>query len=310
MKMVLNELSLRHPAPDIPTARQWMSELIATIRAVKKQSSQSISLEMQYDFHATQIAPNYPLRRWRNDHEVDREERRFIKALTTKFPFSKELTQPEIQDLENNQGNYEYRCQGESAIGLGVAYLLDLLPVSLLSEPCWDCSRLTVEVTGIDDDDETIIVHASRKAHVEEHANWIQSCTQVKVRDGIDLWQCKEDLFPHLQFCDAVEKQLQTLLANDPMLQSVKRRLWELENCSTNWTSGAFDFKTFLTNATPESDSRLKQFKTKLTVDCPDGESRLFSLHVSMTPGAWRLYFSTDLGPGQLIIGYIGPKLK
>jgi hypothetical protein len=310
MEMVLNELSLRHSAPDIPTARQWMSELIATIRSVKKQSTHSISLRTQYDFHATQIAPNYPLRRWLNDQEVDREERRFIKVLATKSPFSNEVTKPEIQDLENNQGNYEYRHQGETAIGLGVASLLDLLPVSLLSEPCWDCSRLTVEVTGIDDDDETIIVHASRSSHVREHADWIQSCTQVKVRDGIDLWHCKEDLFPHLQFCNAVEKQLQTLLANDPMLRAVKRRLLDLENYSNNWSSGAFDLNTLPSKATPESDSRLKQFKKELTFDCPDGESRLFSLHVRMTPGAWRLYFYPDLGPGQLIIGYIGPKLQ
>ena len=32
LEMVLNELSLLTPAGDIQTARQWMSELISTLR--------------------------------------------------------------------------------------------------------------------------------------------------------------------------------------------------------------------------------------------------------------------------------------
>ncbi|EDX71170.1 hypothetical protein MC7420_2731 [Coleofasciculus chthonoplastes PCC 7420] len=49
--------------------------------------------------------------------------------------------------------------------------------------------------------------------------------------------------------------------------------------------------------------------KNKLTFICPDGNERIFSLHVRMTPGAWRLHFSVDLEPGKIIIGYIGSKI-
>lgn len=311
MEIVLNELSVRDPAPDIPTARQWMSDLIGTINAVQKYSAGAVSLRTQYDFHCTQIAPDYPLRRWLNDQEVDQIKRDIILTLTTNSPFSRDIDNPDIQDIENNLGDYEYSYEGKKVIGLGVAHLLNALAISFRSAACWDSSHISVDIISAEDNDEKVeIFHACRKAHVEEHANWIQSYTQVEVRKGVDLWQCKEDLFPHLQFCDAVEKQLQTLLANDRMLQSVTRRLWELENYSNNWSSGAFDLNTLPSKATPESDSRLKQFKKELTFECPDGESRLFSLHVRMTPGAWRLYFSADSGPGQLIIGYIGPKLQ
>ncbi|AFY82503.1 hypothetical protein [Oscillatoria acuminata] len=312
IEMVLNELSLRHPAPDTYTARQWMSDLIGTINAIAKYSSESVSLRTQYDFHSTQLAPNYPLFRWLNDQEVDQMKRDIILTLATNSPFSHAIDNPDIQDIENNQANSEYRYEGERAIGLGVAHLLETIAISFPSADCWDYSYISVDIIKCEDNDEdnkVEIRHASHKDHVEEHADWIKSCTQVKVRDGVDLWQCKEDLFPHLHFCNAVEKQLKTLLANAPMLQSVQRRLFELENSSNQWTSGAFDWNTLPTKATPESDSRLKQFEQALTIECPDGESRLFSLHVRMTPGAWRLYFSTDLGPGQIIIGYIGPKL-
>jgi hypothetical protein len=53
----------------------------------------------------------------------------------------------------------------------------------------------------------------------------------------------------------------------------------------------------------------LKQFQQELTFKCPDGINRTFSLHVRMTPGAWRLYFLIELGLGKIIIGYIGSKI-
>ena len=60
---------------------------------------------------------------------------------------------------------------------------------------------------------------------------------------------------------------------------------------------------------TPESDSRIQQFRQQLTIKCPDNKERLLNLHLRMTPSAWRLYFSEDLGLGKIIIGYIGLKL-
>lgn len=310
--MVLNELSLRHPAPDIYTARQWMSDLIGTINAVAKYSSESVFMRTQYDFHSTQLAPHYPLGRWLNDQEVDQMKRDIILTLATNSPFSRDVDNPDIQDLENNQANYEYRYEGERAIGLGVAYLLNALAISFPSADCWDCSYISVDIIKCennDEDNKVEIRHTSHKDHVEEHADWIKSCTQVQVRDGVDLWQRKEDLFPHLNFCNAVEKQLKTLLANDPMVKAVKERLDDLENYSKQWTSGPFKREALL-NVDPESVSRLQQFKKELTFDCPDGESRLFSWHFRRTPGDWRLYFFPDLGTRQIIIGYIGRKFK
>lgn len=54
LDIVLNELSLETPAPDQLVARQWMSNLVQTVRAVKAQtkSPQSV-LRAQYDFHST-----------------------------------------------------------------------------------------------------------------------------------------------------------------------------------------------------------------------------------------------------------------
>jgi hypothetical protein len=95
------------------------------------------------------------------------------------------------------------------------------------------------------------------------------------------------------------------------MLRQVIKRLFELETSCKNWTVGAFDLDSLPSKTSPESESRLKRLKKQLTFRCPDNKERIFSLHVRMTgASAWRLYFSTDLGIGKVIIGYIGLKIE
>jgi hypothetical protein len=314
LEMVLNELSLRTPATNIPTARQRMSDFIRTVRGVKAQCGRQATLRTQYEFHATTLASDYPLRRWLNDPEVDIEEQRFIKTLATKAPFSNDIANLEIQDIENNISNCEFRHQGELAIGLGVAYLLDALSVSFLFEQRWDYSHVNLVVSRLENEElveENLeIVHASCRHHVQEHAEWIKNRIRTEVLDGSDLWNRRDELFPSLEFCEDVCKQMQSLGSGNPMLRQVVKRLFELEESCKIWTDGAFELNSLPCKASPESETRLQQFRQQLTFRCPDGEKRIFSLHVRMTPGAWRLHFSTELGPGKIIIGYVGSKIQ
>jgi hypothetical protein len=311
LEMVLNELSLRTPAADIPTARQLMSDFIRTVRTVKAQSGRQATLRTQYDFHTTTLASGYPLRRWLNDPEVDREEQRFIKTLATKAPFSNDILNLEIQDIENNLGNCEFRHQGEIAIGLGVAYLLDALSVSFLSEQRWDCSRIELAITRLENEDEEHleIVHASRSNHVQEHADWIKNCIQSRVRDGLELWNRKDELFPNLIFCEVVGERVQSLGAENLMLQLVKNRLSELEDYCKIWTDEAFEPKS-LRNVSPESQVTLQnpKYSKERTFLCPDGKERVFSWHAKLSFG-WRIYFFPN-EERKMIIGYVGCHLR
>jgi hypothetical protein len=306
LDIVFNELSLQTPAADISTARQWMSEFIDTIRAVKPAPGIKRKLRTRSDFFYSFLAPNYPIVKWLNDPDVDLEARRFLKGLQDKNDLW-------LQDIADP--GIEVRYQGKQAIGLDYAFVFNAIALSLISDPEWDCSRLELEVTPVDENEELVttnesIIHASRSDHAREHADWIEKRTRKEIRNGLDLWQRRGVLFPHLLFCDAVEKQLQSLLTEDPMLWSVEERLSQLENASQTWISGAVDQNTIPCKTSLESESRLKKFSQELTIKCPDEKERLFSWHVRMTPGAWRLHFCTELGPGKIIIGYIGPKIK
>jgi hypothetical protein len=309
LEMVLNELSLRTPAKNIQTAREWMSDLISTARTASEVGIKPI-LRTHSEFYATLLASEYSLSNWLVDKDVDREQQRFI-LLSTKAPF---LADIEDSNLNDKSLRSEFCCEGETSEGIGIAFLLESLALSVRSDSRWESSSLILEVTWLEDDnnlysERVTVFHASRLEHLQEHVAWIQDRLRTSVRDGFDLWNRKGEFFPSLEFCDNACKQIQKLGNGDPMLRQVVRRLFELEKGCQIWKSGNFDLETLACKASPESESRLKRLKQQLTFKCPDGKERIFSLHVRMTPGAWRLHFSVELGPGKIIIGYIGCKI-
>ena len=311
LEMVFNELSARNLAPDISIARQWMSELIMTMREAKSCGLKGIRIQ-EY-FNAMVLAENYPLSRWRNDNQVNRDERTFLKTLATKTPLSVEIADLSIK-IKVDDSDCELSLHGSQADGFKVAHYLETLAISLNSESLWNSSRIKLELTQIDESGELIeeiveVIHASQKNHVIEHDDWIQKRQLTGVVDGLELWNRRAELFSSLEFCDRLSEQIQSVV--DPtMLRQIVRKLFELEALSKNWTDGALDLEKLPSKVSPESESRLKQFREQLNIKCLDGTKRIFSLHVRMTPGAWRLHFCTELGPGKIIIGYIGPKIQ
>lgn len=311
--MVLNELSLETPIADISTARKLMSELIKTLRKAKSLGVKPI-LRTHSNINNIELVCNYPIASWRNDKIVDLEERRFFRSLILKAPFCEDA----LQQIKDKFDLSEVRHQGKLADGLRFALISDSLVVSLLSKLQWYTDFLELQVTELDANEQLTdysekIVHASRIIHVKQHTEWIKNRIENQLFDkqvnGEKLWENKQEFFPNLIFCEQVEQQLQNLNPGNPILQQVKKRLLELEKYCQTWQTGTFNPNLLPSKTTPESDSRIQQFRQQLTIKCPDGKKRLFSWHLRMTPGAWRLYFSEELEPGKIIIGYIGLKL-
>lgn len=311
LELVLNELSLQTPADSVDAAKQLMSELIDTAFKADEQGVNPV-LRTHESFYSALIAPKYSIYDWLEDQSIDLEQRRFI-LLSSKFPFLKDI---EDSQLEDKHLLSEFRFQEQLAQGLGIAYLLESLAISLNSEPQWNTTYIALEAMWIDEDEietteSVTIIHASSPEHISQHIPWVQNRLKTGVRDGLDLWKRRSNLFPSLSFCEITKQQIQGLRAGDPMLRQVVNRLFELESSSKQWKSGNFNLDSLPSKATPESKSRLQRLKSRLTIRCPDERERLFSLHVRMTPGGWRLYFSTEsLAPGSIIIGYVGSKIE
>lgn len=315
LEMVLNELSLRSPATDIYVARQRMSDLMQTVLLAAKYGVRSI-IRTQSNLDSEELALNYPIARWRNDSNVDIELRRFFRLLVTKSPFLEDISN---QDIERSVSLSDFFHNKDQAIGLGVAYWLDALPISLRSEPRWYDSHLQIRIAQIDDSGEMTdtveeIIHASTDDHIREHLGWIndrlRKDDQISVRDGMAIWKHKEDWFPCLYFSEKVEEQLQTLPRGNLLLMPIMKRLHELEDFCKSWHEGPFDHNNMLSKVTNESDATMEMYGGERTFRCYDGTPRTFRWHVRLTPGAWRLYFYPLPEERKLIIGYIGPHLR
>lgn len=315
LEMVLNELSLRPSATDVHVARQRMSELMLTVLAATKYGVKR-TLRTYSDLDMEELAPGYPVARWRNDVHVDRDLRLYFKTLVTKSPFLKDIVD---QEILNGIGLSDFFHGQEQALGLGVAYWLEALAISLRSETRWFDSRLQVRILQLDDNEEMTdmmeeMVHASCSDHIWEHFDWIKGRLrqedQISINDGLTLWERRKELFPGLYFCEKVREQMQVLSRGNLLLMPIMNRLYELDDFCKAWHDGPFDHNKMLSKVTNESDTTIEMFGSERTFLCHDGIFRLFRWHVRLTPGAWRLYFYPLPEERKLIIGYVGPHLR
>lgn len=310
LEMVLNELSMRTPAVDIRIARDRMRDLTTAMAAAVREGVRPI-LRTHEDFQSTPLAHAYILAQWRNDPLVERDAKLFFLRLQTKAPFLLGLTDP---DVVEKMGRSEFRSDNNVAVGLGVAFLTEALAVGMRSDERWEQGILVVDITTISDDGQLVaetgrVVHASTHVHVRQHHDWIRERLRSSVGSGAELWERRGQLFSSLVFTDNVRQQLQDIRPGDLILGQVVKRLLELNQYSSSWVDGAFDPNVLPSKVSPESESTIRRYGNERSFLCPDGVVRVFSLHVRLTPGAWRLHFFPDAESRRLIVGYIGPKL-
>jgi hypothetical protein len=305
LDMVLNDLSLT-PAADVFIARSRMSGMVQTIKQASLYKIKG-ALRTQAGLKDVMLADGYPLYLWSCDRDVNPDERLFLLRLATKAPYWQDHA-----TLEDRVRATEYWFGDQTAQGLGVAHILDTLAVSLASDPVWNAPQLTLLCERLSDDieiwrTEEEIRHASTPDHVTLNAPWVQERLRRDIKIGHELWDRREELLPSLQFCDSVKPQLEGLISE--MLPAVARHLFALDSYCSNWRAGGFNPKEIPLKISVESAPTLAQYGSERTFTCPDGINRLFNWHSKVGPGAFRIHF-VPLGPGELIIGYIGHHLR
>ena len=309
LDVILNELSINSPADSIQSARLWMVNLIQTVRAACLSGAKRV-LRTYIDLNSILLSENYPIARWRNDPNVDLESRRYFKVLTAQYPPLKDLPV-----IENKILSQDFFYMGDRATGLGVAFLLEGLSISFLSEPEWDRSKIEgIDMQWLEDDGSLVseliqVNHASRPQHIDETAEWIKKRLRPGIQSGEDLWNRKEELFPSLTFCENIGKEIGSLSSGNPLLRQVAKRLFEIEDYCREWETGPFDPNAFPFKATGESEATMNKYEKERTFYCPGNLVITFKWHGRITPGAWRIYFEPEKHPGNIYIGYIGPKL-
>ncbi|XXT25493.1 hypothetical protein WME94_28585 [Sorangium sp. So ce429] len=185
--------------------------------------------------------------------------------------------------------------------------------MSLDAHERWRRTQLDVEVELLDENEALVrrpdvVRHLSAAQHVEAHRAWLKERQLRTVRDGRDMWDRRAELFPRLDLCREVERQLGELDVGSAQLHQVMRRLTELDASFASWDGRPIHPEFTRSKCTPETPQTLKEEAAAHTATCSDGRAHLFSWHVRFTPGAGRIFFDGDVDTRRGIIGYIGVK--
>lgn len=305
--LVLNDLSFT-PARRVDEARERMDLLIQTLRTAVDTGT-SRRLRTAETFPAAVLAPDYTLPQWQADHSVDRTAQEYLLTLQQMAPPLRELPdqQEELQRSDYWLGQHKAETLGSAALAGG-------LGISLLSDDCWDTPQVVLRrerldpAASLEPDVDVLIRHASRPAHLKEHADWIQAFIDGQVRSGLVMWERRKALYPSLDFCEKSKKYIVTL-GLDGRLRQLLTHLGDLEAFCRSWREGPFDFRQIPGEKSPESKATLEQYSRERTYMCSDGVERLFDYHLKLADG-WRIYIHPDAGPGRLFIGHVGPHLR
>ncbi|MDQ1354969.1 MAG: hypothetical protein QG657_5278 [Acidobacteriota bacterium] len=284
------------------------------IEVFKKASSMGFKeLKTTVDFFNFPLAPAYSLYDWSNDQTIDRESRILVKTKALKAPFFIE----QLVEQRDNESHllHEFKYKDQRAAGFGAAYLFDSLAVSLANAGEWDKTSVELLVTQISEEGQLTesiecVNHASKPEHLDLLSQWISKKKRVNIPNGKLLWLKRKEYFPHLILCKNIENQVSSFSGGELEFYQITKRLLELEDFCSTWTTDLFTPGNIPSKITQESDSRISKFKDELTIICPDGEARLFSWHSRFTPGAGRIHFFPDNSKRLIYIGYIGPKIQ
>lgn len=307
--LVFNELSLTPRLADANAARQAMEKFLTTITASRK-GGIADSLRIPENFFASFLADGYSIANWQYDQAVPKEKRQFLGILATKSPYLDGLLGDAVADRLDRS---DFLFDNVQAMGLGVAYLLDAVCISISSAPPWNAASITIRFETIDEttaeisDHAVEVRHVSEPDHVELHVAKRRIQQLDAINSGTALWVSCNEVFDRLRFCAEIETQMKSLTMGAGGILLILRALRELQTVCEAWQSGAFDSR-MIPNTTRESEATLNQYSEERTFTKPDGVPEMFSWHIKR--GAFRIYFLPNAADHTCLVGYVGPHLR
>lgn len=305
MDLFFNELSLSN-ANDKYAVNDWFESLGNVYKQAATRGLGEIKVSTDFFGHAFTDA--YTFYQWVEDRDFDSDLRSLMKSRITTTPVIEDMLQE--QETKGNK-IFECNCQEKIAKGLGAAseYMFDTMAISMGVGHNWDISSVPVIVTLIQEDDVQEIPchvrHVYQLVHLSAHHIWLEAQKKPHIPNGQVLWLRRNELFPHLIFCEHVRGQTAAFRPNRPEFIQLQKRLFELEEYASRRKEGIFHADELPSKVTPESETRMRDFANELIRVCPDGITRSFDWHSRFTPGAWRIHFYPLENSNKIIVGNI-----
>ncbi|MCK5718156.1 MAG: hypothetical protein KAH77_11760 [Thiomargarita sp.] len=272
------------------------------------------SMSNLYDFA---IAPDYLISQWLDDTKVNTDLKNNFRQIITSSPF---LTEEEpITKEHESRSEFTIAIEGEPtlAYGLGSAYLLETVCMSLLSQDLWDSEEIQhvkyylLYNNGSETTDTIRIKHVSQPTHVALHQSWFEEKKRESLQKGKDLWEKRAEFFPHLSFCSPVKQQLIKIGVQSKYFDQIIEKLKQLDQYAETWSNGAYNIeilRTFGVTVSGESKTTLRKYGALRTFRLPHGQRKVFEEHLKIID-SWRIHFYPDNDTHTIYVGYIGKHL-
>jgi hypothetical protein len=242
--------------------------------------------------------------------KAPRDVRQFLGGRLERAPFVEDLHK---QKEDSTGALLQAACNDLPAAGACVAYLHDAPAIALRGTTQWEIDPLVLILSKMDEETESLVeslvevIHVCRPEQVEAREQLLRERILRAVVDGKDLWNRRYELFPRLDFCEEVERQLLDLSGNEFFFQQIVVALARLHVALGNWSSGILYPGMKSSNESRQTLDH-SDYGPMRNVTCPDGQTRCFSNHLKLFSCNWRIhYFETrETGVSRAFVGYIG----
>ncbi|MEM6406426.1 MAG: hypothetical protein AAF669_07555 [Pseudomonadota bacterium] len=320
--MINRPLIFNHHALPYPTCEQAKADLPDFTRTAflccQRYACKLILLDGSLDpsWRNIKLAPGYYWRDWlEKDSRSDQENRRAFLSLTTRSPLMLDGVGLECEvGLPGQQTNLT---------ALQAAFVHQTYLLSLPNRLPWNQAEIEVWVTTLTEDglisSQQQLPNVCGHESLEYHAPTLANLKQQGITGGLELWEHRTGVFPHLKFLPKpFGNQLRRGNYRADVWHKARHALEALNRFAEAWQanrqlvyqSARLADYGMSCEVSGESASTLQNAKTRAAREfwLPTGEKVCFSEHAKLTRDI-RLHFYPDAVSRQLYIGYLGPHL-
>ena len=309
-EMILNHASVA--SAGWRDALEFLPDLADGIAQLVRDGAAQATLRMSQSLHET---------RWPNEGSLfkafleikrrgARDQSLFLLRLSEKAPLLSAL-EPDVTDRFQ-------RCEATTlppndGAPLVLCAITDAIAVGFPSEPAWDCDRLRIEFLemledGACENAQEEIDNLGRADHAVAIIDRRRDRLRLDCSAMVELWDRREELFPHLSFGPDVEDHLAEL--NPGLLSTLVNRLADLDDSAAAWPDAGGAEPPWTCRVTDESKSvkEKQKWRDARRFRSATGGPQPFLWHARFGD-AKRIHLRFDASKGEIQIGYVGPHL-
>ena len=289
-----------------------MDDMVSSIGTMMAGHPASLVIVGEPSLLEVKLATEYTVANWLSGSETDRDLKATLLRIATKYDFPEEVGEAlrdrfQVSEFVLAQRDGAASEDRVEAKGLGAAFLLAGVGVSLRSEDRWSWMRIPLWHMWFDEDcqeqsDDVEALNLSESSQVEsllEHLLELQSeqSRQALKNNLRILASRKHECFPHLAFGREVDGHLEALPHR--ILQVVVGKLATLDDASRAWRRHPTMTFPTLPQCHNESESTMQQFGDQRMFQDPKGDLASYSLH-AMVGEAYRIHLRVTHNPRGL----------